>query len=123
MIYFTAQDNLGIRDLYAQVIDKNGNPVKYGKVEKFPAEVGSGKPDNTFYTVELPPLNPGTYTIKLVAVDFYGNKAVVTKEINIKNPTATTSPTTTSSSAKKGVCGPAALIALAILPLLMRKRK
>ncbi|WP_297437166.1 CGP-CTERM sorting domain-containing protein [Thermococcus sp.] len=124
MIYFTAQDNLGIRDLYAQVLDKNGNPIKYGKVDKFPAEVGSGKPDNTFYTVELPPLDQGTYTIKLVAVDFYGNKAVVTKEVSIKNPTSTSSPSpTTSSSSGKSVCGPAAIIALAILPLLMRRRK
>ncbi|WP_297070857.1 metallophosphoesterase [Thermococcus sp.] len=123
VIYFTAKDNLGIRDLYAQVLDESGKPVTYGKVDRFPAESGSGKPDNTFYTVELPPLNPGRYKIEVVAVDFYGNKAVVTKEINIKSPTPTPSSTTTSTSSKKSVCGPAALVALAIIPLLLRRRK
>ena len=123
-LYFTAQDNLGIRDLYAQVIDENDKPVAYGKVTKFPAEPGSGKPTNNFYTVELPPLKAGKYKIEVVAVDFYGNKAVVTKALSIGSATVhpTSSSTTTSSSNGGGICGPALIVALAAVPLLLRKR-
>ena len=122
-LYFTAQDNLGIRDLYAQVIDENGKPVAYGKVTKFPAEPGSGKPTNNFYTVELPPLKAGKYKIEVVAVDFYGNKAVVTKALSIGSPTPhPTSSSTTTSSSSGGICGPALIVALAALPLLLRRR-
>ncbi|WP_297474958.1 CGP-CTERM sorting domain-containing protein [Thermococcus sp.] len=127
MLYFTAQDNLGIRDLYAQIYDSNGKLVTYGKVDKFPAEPGSGKPTNTFYTVELPPLKPGKYKVEVVAVDFYGNKATVSQNLNIASPTSTTSTssssTSTTSSGGGGICGPALIVALAALPLLLRKRK
>ncbi|WP_457750933.1 metallophosphoesterase family protein [Thermococcus sp.] len=126
MAYITATDNLGIRDLYAEILDENGNPVKYGKTIKFPAEMGSGKPDNDFYTIELPPLKAGKYKLEIVAVDFYGNKEVVTKELNIKGytPTSTSSTsTTTTSSSAGGICGPALIVALAALPLLLRRRR
>ncbi len=125
-LYFTAQDNLGIRDLYAQVIDESGKPVAYGKVTKFPAEPGSGKPTNNFYTVELPPLKAGKYKIEVVAVDFYGNKAVVTKALSVGSATphpTSSSTTTSSSSSGGGICGPALIVGLAALPLLLRKRK
>ncbi|GAB6135246.1 CGP-CTERM sorting domain-containing protein [Thermococcus prieurii] len=124
-VYFTAQDNLGIRNLYAVIYDSNGNLVKYGKVEKFPAEPASGKPGDTFYIVELPGLKAGKYKLEIVAEDFYGNKAVLTKELNIAGSTPVSSPTatSTSSSAKKGICGPAAIVGLAIIPLLLRRRK
>ncbi|WP_297551146.1 CGP-CTERM sorting domain-containing protein [Thermococcus sp.] len=126
-VYFTAQDNLGIRDLYAVLYDSNGNPVKYGKVDKFPAEPSSGKPGDTFYIVELPGLKAGKYKLEIVAEDFYGNKAVVTKELNIaaaKPPATSSTPTsTTSSSGKSGICGPAFIVGLAVLPLLLRKRR
>ena len=124
MVYLTATDNLGIRDLYAEVLDENGNPVKYEKASRFPGEAGSGKPDNDFYTIELPPLKEGKYTLQIVAVDFYGNKAVVSKPITIKGytPTSTSSTSTTTSSAG-GICGPAVIVGLAVLPLLLRRRR
>jgi len=126
--YVVAQDNLGIRDFYAVIYDSNGKPVKYGKVEKFPAEPASGKPGDNFYIIELPGLEKGTYKLEVVAVDFYGNKAVVTKELNIgtesssSSSSTTTTPTTTSTPSK-GICGPAAIVALAVIPLLLRRRK
>jgi len=126
MAYITATDNLGIRDLYAEVLDENGNPVKYGKATRFPAERGSGKPDNDFYTIELPPLKEGKYKLEIVAVDFYGNREVITKELNIKGytPTSTASTSATAGgSGTKGICGPALIVALAALPLLLRKRR
>jgi len=54
--YVVAQDNLGIRDFYAVIYDSNGRPIKYGKVERFPAEPASGKPGDNFYIIELPGL-------------------------------------------------------------------
>jgi hypothetical protein len=125
MVYFTATDNLGIKEMYAQVLDESGNPVKYGKVTKFPAEQGSGKEDNNFYTVELPPLSPGKYKLELVAVDFYGNKQVITKDLKIAAPTTTSttgSSTSTTTSSSGGICGPALIVGLAALPLLLRRR-
>ncbi|WP_297503456.1 CGP-CTERM sorting domain-containing protein [Thermococcus sp.] len=123
-LYFTAQDNLGIRDLYAQVYNSNGKLVTYGKVNKFPAEPGSGKPTNTFYTVELPPLKAGKYKVEVVAVDFYDNKAIASENLNIASPTShPTSPsTTTTPSNGSSICGPALIVGLAALPLLLRKR-
>ncbi|ASJ03355.1 phosphoesterase [Thermococcus profundus] len=121
IVYFMAQDNLGIRDLYAVVYDEKGNPVKYGKVEKFPGEPSSGKPGDTFYIVQLPGLNEGKYKIEIVAEDFYGNKATTTKEITIGGTKKST--TTTTSEGGKGICGPAAIVALAAVPALLRRRK
>jgi hypothetical protein len=126
MVYFTAQDNLGIRDLYAVIYDQNGKIVKYGKVEKFPAEPSSGKPGDTFYIVQLPGLQEGKYKIEIVAVDFYGNKGTVSKTITIatKKTTKTTSTSTASTTGGTGsTCGPAALVGLATVPLLLRRRK
>ncbi len=39
------------------------------------------------------------------------------------SPSSSASPTSTSTTTKKGVCGPAALIGLALIPLLLRRRK
>ncbi|MDI3474295.1 MAG: hypothetical protein PWQ79_314 [Thermococcaceae archaeon] len=121
MVYFTAQDNLGIRDLYAVIYDENGNPVKYGKVDKFPGEPSSGKPGDTFYLVQLPGLEEGNYKVEIIAEDFYGNKATTTKEITISATKKTT--TTGQSEGEKSTCGPAALVGLAIAPAIMRRRK
>ncbi len=120
-VYFTAQDNLGIRDLYAVLYDSNGNPVKYGKVDRFPAEPSSGKPGDTFYIVELPGLKAGKYRLEIVAEDFYGNRAVVTKELRIGASKQSASPTSTTKE-KGGICGPAFIVGLAMIPLLRRRR-
>ncbi|AIU70273.1 phosphoesterase [Thermococcus eurythermalis] len=121
VVYFTAQDNLGIRDLYAVIYDSDGNPVKYGKVDRFPAEPSSGKPGDTFYIVQLPGLESGKYRLEIVAEDFYGNKAVVTKELNV---TPSKPPTATSTAGEEsGICGPAAVVGLAVVPLLLRRRR
>jgi len=125
-VYFTATDNLGIRDIYGQVIGADGKPVQYGKVTRFPAEVGSGKPDNTFYTIEIPPLSPGKYRIVVTAVDYYGNKATFTKDITVPEPTSnskSSTTTTTNTTSKKGICGPAFIVALAALPLILRRKR
>ncbi|WP_297062102.1 metallophosphoesterase [Thermococcus sp.] len=126
-VYFTAQDNLGIRSLYAVLYDSQGNPVKYAKVDRYPGEPVSGKPGNDFYIVELPGLKAGKYKLEIIAEDFYGNKAVVTKELAIgtsKPPATSSTPTsTTSSSGKSGICGPAFIVGLAVLPLLLRRRR
>ena len=125
--YIVASDNLGVRDLYAVIYDQNGNPVKYGKVEKFPAEPASGKPGDTFYLLQLPPLGEGNYKLEIVAEDFYGNRAVVTKELHVgarttsSKVTSTPESSTTSATSKKGICGPVAIVALALIPLLRRR--
>ncbi|BAD84763.1 metallophosphoesterase, calcineurin superfamily [Thermococcus kodakarensis KOD1] len=125
MAYFTAQDNLGIRDLYAVIYDENGNRVKYGKVDKFPGEPSSGKPGDTFYIVQLPGLEEGKYKIEIVAEDFHGNRATATKEITITSTSKAAKTTTAkqTSSEGKSTCGPAALVGLAVVPLLLRRRK
>ncbi|WP_297499384.1 CGP-CTERM sorting domain-containing protein [Thermococcus sp.] len=130
MAYIVASDNLGLRNLYAVIYDSNGNPVKFGKVTKFPAEPASGKPGDNFYILELPALEKGNYKLEIVAEDFYGNKATITKELSIgTGTTKTTSPqasptsSTATSPAKNKVCGPAFLVALAVVPLLLRRRK
>ena len=126
-VYFTAQDNIGIRNLYAVIYDQNGKPVKYGKVEKFPGEPSSGKPGDTFYIVQLPGLKEGKYKVEIVAEDFYGNKGSVSKTITVaaKKKKAGSSSTSTTSTTTGGgkTCGPAALVALAIVPLLLRRKK
>ena len=127
--YIVASDNLGLRNVYAVIYDSRGKPVRFGKVEKFPAEPASGKPGDTFYIVELPPLNKGNYKLEIVAEDFYGNKATVTKELHLgtgttsSKATSTPSTPTTSTSAKKGICGPVAIVGFALAPLLLRRRR
>jgi len=123
VVYFTAQDNLGIRDLYAVIYDSNGNPVKYGKVDKFPAEPSSGKPGDVFYVVQLPGLESGKYRLEIVAEDFYGNKAVVTKDLSIATSKPSTGTATSTTEEKGGICGPAAVVGLAFVPLLLRRRR
>jgi hypothetical protein len=127
--YIVATDNLGLRNLYAVIYDKDGNKVKYGKVDKFPAEPASGKPGDNFFILEFPPLQKGDYKLQIIAEDFYGNKAVLSKELHV-GTTSTTASTTKStatqsatSTPKKGICGPAAIVGLAIIPLLLRRRK
>ncbi len=180
-VYIMASDNIGIRDLYAQVYDGNGHVVSYKKMSLFPAEPTSGKENNKYYVVQLPALNKSNYEVKFIAVDFYGNKAVKTLNFNFA-PTSSSSSSTSSSSSSSStssssssssssstsstsssssstsstsssssstssssssssssspsstpsssssksrwhICGPAAIIALAALPLLLRKRK
>jgi len=135
VLFFTASDNLGIRNLYAEVIGPNDKVITYGKVNKFPAEPGSGKSDNTFYTVELPPLPSGKYTVKVIAIDFYGNRAETSTTLTIgsvsstlstistSSPSSSASTTSPTSTSKSGICGPATIVALSILPVILLRRK
>ncbi|NPA47346.1 MAG: CGP-CTERM sorting domain-containing protein [Thermococci archaeon] len=137
-VYVQATDNVGIKDFYAQVYS-NGKPVSYGKVTKFPAEPATGKWNNNMYLFDIPPLNGAKYTLKITAVDFYNNTYVLTKTLNAgqkssssSSASASASPSaphphsgsrSTGGSSSHKICGPAAIVALAILPLFLRKRR
>ncbi len=137
-VYVQATDNIGIKEFYAQVYE-NGKLVTYGKVSKFPAEPATGKWNNNMYLFEIPPLNGAKYTLKITAVDFYNNTYTLTKTLSSQTITSkpssssssSTSSTTSSSkpakssstSSSKKICGPASIVALAIIPLLLRRRR
>ncbi len=129
-VYFKASDNLGIKDLYVE-IEANG------EVKKYPAEPTKGGPNVDYFLAQIPGVNADEYTIRVVAVDFYGNKAVAEKVMGKPTPTSTTKTSTTTTSettpsesspttqtaTQASTCGPAVLVGLALIPLLFRKRK
>ena len=125
-VYFKASDNLGIKDLYVE-IEANG------EVKKYPAEPTKAVGD--YFLAQIPGVNADEYTIRVIAVDFYGNKAVAEKVMGKKTTTtaakttttSTTtpspSPTTSQTATQKSTCGPAVLAGLTLIPLLLRRRK
>jgi len=46
-----------------------------------------------------------------------------TSSTTVPSSTSTSSPTSTTSESEKGICGPAVLVLLAVLPLLLRRRE
>jgi len=111
-VYISAKDNLGIRDIYVE-IEANG------KVTKYPAVQSSGGQAD-YFMAEIPGVDADEYTIRAVAVDFYGNRATFEKTIG----GAQTTTKTTSPTESKSTCGPAALLAFSLIPLaLLRRRK
>ncbi|WP_087035712.1 metallophosphoesterase [Thermococcus litoralis] len=97
-VYISAKDNLGIRDIYVE-IEANG------KVTKYPAVQSSGGQAD-YFMAEIPGVDADEYTIRAVAVDFYGNKA--TFEMTVGGTQT---------------CGPAAILAFSIIPLALFRRK
>ncbi|KPU63671.1 phosphoesterase [Thermococcus sp. EP1] len=141
-VYISVKDNLGVKDIYVE-IEANGVVTKYPAVQ-----TSGGQAE--YFMAEIPGIDADGYIIRAVAIDFYGNKATIEKimgEIETSTtstPTQTTpsetttsssttpttsSPTETTSSSSPttteagGVCGPAAIVGLALLPLLAAKRK
>ncbi|AHF80624.1 metallophosphoesterase [Thermococcus paralvinellae] len=130
-VYFKAKDNLGIKDLYVE-IEANG------EVKKYPAEPTKGGPNVDYFLAQIPGVDADEYTIRVVAVDFYGNKAVAEKVMG-KTTTTTTSKTTTTTTSEttpsesspaqtstattSKTCGPAVIVGLALVPLLIRRKK
>ncbi len=88
-VYFKASDNIGIKDIYVE-IEANG------KIFRYVGEPTKGDPTNTFYVAQIPGVNADKYTIRVVATDFYGNKAIAEKVMG-KTATSTTSSSPTQT--------------------------
>ncbi|ASJ01092.1 metallophosphoesterase [Thermococcus gorgonarius] len=114
-VYISANDNVGIKTMKVQII-VGGKVVK-----ELPAfSVKPSEVKATYFT-EVDGVNATTFTIKAIATDFYGN----TKEATYQVGTAATTKSTaeTSNNEGKGICGPAAIVALAAVPALFLRRK
>lgn len=112
-VYISANDNVGIRTMKVQII-VDGKVVK-----ELPAfSVKPSQVKATYFT-DVTGVNATEFTVKAIATDFYGNTAEATYEVGA--PAQST--TTTSSNGGKGICGPAAIVALAAIPALLRRRK
>ncbi|ASJ12844.1 metallophosphoesterase [Thermococcus thioreducens] len=123
-VYISASDNVGIRDMKVQIISDGKVIAEYPAFSMKPAEVSA-----TYFT-EVPGVDASEFTIKVIATDFYGNTGETTYTVGgtAKTTTPTTSATeSTTESATQGTtgstCGPAALVGLALVPLLLRRRK
>ncbi len=117
-VYITAGDNVGIRDVKVQIISDGKVVAEYPAFSMKPAEVSA-----TYFT-EIPPgVNATSFTIKVIATDFYGNKGEAAYTVG-GGATETSSPSESTTQKSGGsTCGPAALVGLALVPLLLRRRK
>ena len=122
-VYISASDNVGIRDMKVQIISDGKVIAEYPAFSMKPAEVSA-----TYFT-EVPGVDASEFTLKVIATDFYGNTAETTYTVggSATTPTTTSSAESTTESATQGTtgstCGPAALVGLALVPLLLRRRK
>ena len=122
-VYISASDNVGIRDMKVQIISDGKVIAEYPAFSMKPAEVSA-----TYFT-EVPGVDASEFTIKVIATDFYGNTAETTYTVggSATTPTTTSPAESTTESATQGTtgstCGPAALVGLALVPLLLRRRK
>ena len=144
-VFISVKDNLGVKDIYVE-IEANGVVTKYPAVQ-----TSGGQAE--YFMAEIPGVDADGYVIRAIAVDFYGNKATSemtvgeietsttssttespTSSSTTSSPSTTPSPETTSSTTETptspstptesgGVCGPAAIISLALLPLIVRRKK
>ncbi|MDV3104259.1 metallophosphoesterase [Thermococcus waiotapuensis] len=116
-VYISADDNVGIRTMKVQII-VDGKVVK-----ELPAfSVKPSEVKATYFT-EVDGVNATTFTIKAIATDFYGNTKEATYQVGTTTTITATTTTGTSSNEGKGICGPAAILALIALPNLLRGRK
>ncbi|KUH33000.1 phosphoesterase [Thermococcus celericrescens] len=113
--YVTANDNVGIRDMKVQIISDGKVLAEYPAFSMKPAEV-----EATYYT-EIPGVDASQFTIKVIATDFYGNTGETTYTVG--GSTSTSSPSQTTPESGGSTCGPAFIVGLALLPVLLRKRK
>ncbi|WP_394335169.1 CGP-CTERM sorting domain-containing protein [Thermococcus sp. 5-4] len=109
-VFFDANDNVGIKSAKVEVIENGKVVATYPAFSTNPWDVKG----NYFSQFTV---NSSEFTLKVVVEDFYGNTAETTYE----HASATT--TTSSPSEGKGVCGPAALVAIALIPAFLRRRK
>jgi len=116
-VYFKVSDNLGIKDLYVE-IEANG------EVKRYPAEPTKGGPNVNYFLAQIPGVDADEYIVRVVAVDFYGNKAVAEKVIGKKTQTtpSESSLAQTSTTTAGKTCGPAVIVGFALIPLLLRRR-
>lgn len=143
-VYFKASDNVGIKELHVEIVTADG-------VKKYTAIPTKGDPNGDYFYAQVDKVDTANYIIRAVAVDFNGNEGKAEKIVGQWSSTTSTTTTTTStttssptpsqtstttttttpptstaqttSSAQGGTCGPATIVALALIPLFMRKRK
>ena len=108
--FFDANDNVGIKSAKVEVIENGKVVATYPAFSTNPWDVKG----NYFSQFTV---NSSEFILKVVVEDFYGNTAETTYE----HASATT--TTTSSPSEGSTCGPAALVAVALLPAFLRRRK
>lgn len=112
-VYISANDNVGIKDMKVEVIVDGKVVAEYPAFSMKPAEV-----EATYFT-EIPGVDAESFTIKVIATDFYGN----TGEAEYTYSGTATPTTTTPTASGESTCGPAALVGLVMIPLLLRRRK
>ncbi|ASJ10035.1 phosphoesterase [Thermococcus sp. P6] len=116
-VYLQASDNVGIKEVQVEIVTASG-------VKKYTGIPTKGDPNGNYFYVKVDGVDTPDYTIRAVAVDFNGNRAMAEKVITqSSSTTSTVSPSTASTTSQSGTCGPAAIVALALIPLLMRRKK
>jgi hypothetical protein len=120
-VYLSVNDNVGIKDVKVQIIKDGKVIAEYPAFSMKPSETKST------YLTDVPGVDATEFTLKVIATDFYGNTAEATQKVG--GATSSTTTTSSTSSAQStgqssgSTCGPAALVALALAPALLRRRK
>ena len=110
-VFFEANDNVGIKSAKVELIENGKVVATYPAFSTNPWDV-KGNYFSQFY------VNSKEFTIKVTVEDFYGNTAETTYEHGTGTGT-----TTTTTQEGGTTCGPVALVALALVPILLRKRR
>ncbi|AEK74001.1 metallophosphoesterase [Thermococcus sp. 4557] len=113
-VYIIAGDNVGIKEMKVQIISDGKVIAEYPAFSLKPISV-----DATYFT-EVPGVDASSFTVKVTAVDFYGNTGEATYTVG---GGSTSSPSQTTTEGGGSTCGPALIVGLALLPVLLRKRK
>ncbi|WP_456326877.1 metallophosphoesterase [Palaeococcus sp. (in: euryarchaeotes)] len=147
-VYFKASDNVGVKELYVEIVTADGSkkytaiPTKgdpngdyfYAQVDKVDtadyiiravAIDFNGNEGKAEKIVGKPPATTTTSTSTTTSTTTTSTTTTSTTSITTSTTTttSTSSTTTPTSSAQGGTCGPATIVALALIPLLMRRRK
>ncbi|HDZ35742.1 MAG TPA: CGP-CTERM sorting domain-containing protein [Thermococcus sp.] len=113
-VFISASDNVGIREMKVQIISDGKVIAEYPAFSTKPTEVDAA------YSTDIPGVDVSKFTIKVIATDFYGNTGETEYTVG---ESVTTSTSTTGAEEGGSTCGPAALVGLALVPLLLRRRK
>ena len=116
-VFISANDNVGIKEMKVQIISDGKVIGEYPAFPTQPAQV-----ETTYYT-EIPGVDASEFTVKVIAIDFYDNTGETEYTVGGSTTTTTSSPSTTQAESGGSTCGPAAIAALALAPLLLRRRK
>ena len=115
-VYISVGDNVGVRDVTVRIVSDGKTLLEYPAYSMKPSLV------DTTYVTDIPGVDASQFTIKVVATDFYGNTAETTYEVKAPSSTGSPSKTPTTTGGGGSTCGPAIIVGLALLPILLRRR-